>query len=120
MILIVEKLTKKFINGILAGVFLGFSRIVWSQAVIVEVYTLFLLFISLLTYIFLKFIEYKNKKYIYLSCFLLGLGLSNHILIFVFIPAYIYFLFKKNLKIFKPKIIFLMLFFFFLPNSRFS
>lgn len=67
------------VSAISAGLLFAFSPVLWSQSVIVEVYSLnaFFLMITLLT--FYMWMERKNEyKYLWSSCFLFGLGLTNH------------------------------------------
>lgn len=65
--------------GVLAGLLLAFSPVLWSQSVIVEVYslnTLFLTAIMVLTYRTLR-LPPDNKRLLTLA-FVFGLGLTNH------------------------------------------
>ena len=67
-----------FVGGVAAGLCFAFSPVMWSQAVIVEVYTLhafLLMWIILLTY---RWISRPADKTLWLAAFLLGLGLANY------------------------------------------
>ena len=57
---------------------LGFTYSFWIQAVRAEVYSLNVLFFSLLLLSSILYLKEKRLKYIYLFFFLLGLGLGNH------------------------------------------
>jgi hypothetical protein len=56
----------------------GFTYSFWIQAVRAEVYSLNMLFFSLLLFLSIRYIEKGKPKHIYLLLFLLGLGLGNH------------------------------------------
>ena len=67
------------IFGVAGGLLLAFSPVMWSQSVIVEVYSLnvfFMAFIILTTYIWAC--QPKRAMLLYLTAFLFGLGLTNH------------------------------------------
>ncbi len=56
----------------------GLTYSFWIQAVRAEVYSLNVLFFSLLLFLIVLHLECRRLKYIYLFFFLLGLGLGNH------------------------------------------
>lgn len=67
------------LSGCVAGALLGFSGFVWSQAVIVEVYTLSLLSLTaLLACLFRWTCIPTQRRYLYLAWFLFGICLNNH------------------------------------------
>ncbi len=67
------------VAGIAAGMLLGFSGFVWSQAVIVEVYTLSLLSLTAMMATLFRWIHRPaERRYLYLAWFLFGLCLNNH------------------------------------------
>jgi len=70
------------------ALFYGFSRDFWSQAVSAEVYTLNTFFFALLLYLLLRWIEEKKKGILFLSAYLLGLGIGNHHTLLVFGPLF--------------------------------
>ncbi len=64
--------------GISGGLLLAFSPVLWSQSVIVEVYSLnafFQMWILLLIYMWMR---RQDGRLLYLAAFLFGLGLTNH------------------------------------------
>ena len=67
------------VAGTAAGLILGFNGFMWSQAVIVEVYTLGILTFAL-TLVFLMrwFHRPKDRLYLYLAYFSFGLCFTNH------------------------------------------
>jgi hypothetical protein len=67
-----------FLSGLTFLLSFGFTYSFWIQAVRAEVYSLNILFFSLLLLLVLKYVENKKIKHICLFFFLLGLGLGNH------------------------------------------
>lgn len=67
------------VAGISGGLLLAFSPVLWSQSVIVEVYSLNTLFqMGVLLLIYMWMCRPKNDTLLYLAAFLFGLGLTNH------------------------------------------
>ncbi len=65
--------------GISGGLLLAFSPVLWSQSVIVEVYSLNALFqMGVLLLIYMWMCRPKNDALLYVAAFLFGLGLTNH------------------------------------------
>ena len=65
--------------GISGGLIFAFNGFIWSQAVIVEVYTLGILTFTLtLTLLMRWFFRPKNRLYLYLAYFAFGLCFVNH------------------------------------------
>ncbi|WFB34705.1 DUF2723 domain-containing protein [Kiritimatiellota bacterium B12222] len=60
------------------GLLLAFSPLMWSQSVIVEVYSLNAFFLSSLLLMVLWYIHSPQDKLLYLTAFLFALGLTNH------------------------------------------
>lgn len=66
-------------GGISGGLLLAFSPVLWSQSVIVEVYSLNALFqIVILLLIYMWMCRPKNDRLLLWVAFLFGLGLTNH------------------------------------------
>jgi tetratricopeptide (TPR) repeat protein len=66
-------------SGFAAGMLIGFNGFIWSQAVIVEVYTLALLSLTgMLATLFRWVWKPEDRKYLYLSFFLFGICFCNH------------------------------------------
>ncbi|MDQ3910534.1 MAG: DUF2723 domain-containing protein [Actinomycetota bacterium] len=65
----------------------GVSETFWSQAVIAEVYTLNVLFISLVILALLLWRESGKDRYLLLGAFLAGLSLTHHLTSALVIPA---------------------------------
>ena len=66
-------------SGVSGGLIFAFNGFIWSQAVIVEVYTLGILTFTLtLTFLVRWFFRPKNRLYLYLAYFTFGLCFVNH------------------------------------------
>ncbi len=78
----IDERTERAISGVsgwAAGMLLGFNGFMWSQAVIVEVYTLSVLslmgvFVCLMRWIYIP----AERKYLYWAFFLFGICFNNH------------------------------------------
>lgn len=85
-----------FVGGVAAGLCFAFSPVMWSQAVIVEVYTLhafLLMWITLLTY---RWIKRPQDKTLWFATFLLGLGLANYqVLLLAAVPIAVIILVRR-------------------------
>ena len=67
------------VAGISGGLLLAFSPVLWSQSVIVEVYSLNALFqMIVLLLIYMWMCRPKSDTLLYVAAFLFGLGLTNH------------------------------------------
>jgi len=67
------------VAGLVGGLLLGFNGYVWSQAVIVEVYTLALLnLLGVLAFLLKWVYSPEKRRYLYAASFLFGLCLCNH------------------------------------------
>jgi len=77
-----SKMTKKrglaLVSGFSFLLVFGFTYSFWIQATRAEVYSLNVLFFSLLLFSSILYLKDGKLKYIYLFFFLLGLGLGNH------------------------------------------
>ncbi len=61
----------------------GLTRCLWSQAVIIEVYSLAACLFLLSWWVLLRYLATSEVRYWYLLCFVAGLNLSNHWPLFV-------------------------------------
>ncbi|MCH7741937.1 MAG: DUF2723 domain-containing protein [Proteobacteria bacterium] len=68
---------RQFIAGVTC-LLLGLSRDFWSQAIIVEVYSLNTLLLSLEIYLAICFAIRPQKRLLFTMSFVFGLGISNH------------------------------------------
>jgi len=75
---ILRRMHASLFTAIVTSLLFGLSRDFWSQAIIVEVYTLNTLLISAAIYLAVSFLSQPKRVYIYLLSLLFGLGISNH------------------------------------------
>jgi Protein of unknown function (DUF2723) len=76
------------IFGALAGSLLyAFSRGAWSQSVLAEVYTLNAAFLGATLWALARADRTGSNRWLYVSAYFLGLGLTNHLLILAAAPA---------------------------------
>jgi transmembrane protein TMEM260 (protein O-mannosyltransferase) len=73
--------------GSYAGLSLAVSPSVWSQAIIVEVYALHLLWLALSTLLGLYWLRTERTGTLLSGAFCLGLGLGTHLTLLSFMPA---------------------------------
>jgi len=67
------------VAGFAAGMLMGFNGFMWSQAVIVEVYTLSVLSLMLVLCFLLRWMYApQQRKYLYWAAFMFGICLNNH------------------------------------------
>lgn len=65
--------------GLAAGMMMGFNGFMWSQAVIVEVYTFSVLsFVAVLCYLLRWIYAPHQRRYLYYAAFMFGICLNNH------------------------------------------
>ncbi|MDP1676875.1 MAG: DUF2723 domain-containing protein [Bacteroidota bacterium] len=74
---------------------LAFSKSFWTQAVSIEVYSLHLLLISLILFLFVKAINKNDKKIWVFFAFLVGLSFTNHLTTILLAPALMYWFFAE-------------------------
>jgi len=68
-----------FVSGFVAGMVIGFNGFMWSQAVIVEVYTLSVLSLAGVLVCLLRWIYAPHQmRYLYLAFFWFGITFNNH------------------------------------------
>lgn len=76
--------------GITSGMIIAFSDVMWSQAVIAEVYTLNALCLMATLLCFYRWSRTpEEKKWIYASVFLFSLGLTNHQTLLFLAPIFL-------------------------------
>lgn len=67
------------VSGVSGGLLLAFSPVLWSQSVIVEVYSLNALFqMAVLLFLYMWMRRPDRTAWLYCAAFLFGLGLTNH------------------------------------------
>lgn len=89
------------VSGALA---FGFLNIFWSQATIARVYTLNAFLMSVAVYYLIRYDSTLKTKNLYLYFLFAGLGLANHLVSVITLPAVLLIIFsRKNLDLKKPK-----------------
>jgi len=83
------------------ALFTGIIPLIFSQAIITEVYTLNLFLMLLINFVFFKIIIYKKLNFIYLFAFLYGISLTNHQTPILLLPVYVIILYYGSLKNFE-------------------
>lgn len=74
--------------GVTAGLLLAFSPVLWSQAVIIEVYALNVFFMITLLLMIYRWMSRPGEDWaLYTIAYLFGLGLTNHHTLFFLAPA---------------------------------
>jgi len=66
------------ISGFAGSLLFAFTPIMWSQAVIVEVYSLNAFFLSMILLFIYMWIRRPSNKTLFIAAFLFGLGLTNY------------------------------------------
>jgi len=67
------------VTGFVSGMLLGFNGYIWSQAVIVEVYTIAVWSLMGVLFCLKKYTWFPHqRRHLYIACFLFGICLCNH------------------------------------------
>jgi hypothetical protein len=93
---------------------LAFSSLLWSQAVITEVYALLALLAAWLTWLLVRWRDKGNDALLWLATFSLGLGLGNHLTLIFAAPAALVLLWPERrrwlqLRVLLPAIVLFLL-----------
>ena len=84
-------LTNDWRAALVGALTLAVSRVLWSQSVIAEVYSLNAFFTILLLYLALRWYQTRRVRWLYWLAFAVGLGLTNHQLIaLVALPIFVW------------------------------
>lgn len=82
----------------------GLGYAVWSQSVVAEVYTLNLLFVSLVVWFFFRWHTERKDLFLYLACGFYAFSFGNHLTMITFFPAILYLVWITDHTVFiKPK-----------------
>jgi hypothetical protein len=72
------------VSGVVAGMLMGFNGYMWSQSVIVEVYSLSVLSLMGMCCLLLRWVyEPERMRYLYIALFLFGITITNHMSLLV-------------------------------------
>ncbi|MCK5686808.1 DUF2723 domain-containing protein, partial [bacterium] len=94
--LILKILTGNVLISVFAALCFGVTKTFWSQAVITEVYTLNLFFVSLFIFFAVNYIKNKSEEKYFWGCtFAIGMGLTNHTICILLIPVYFFLIYLK-------------------------
>jgi len=90
-----------FCGAVAAGLILGFSSVMWSQAVIAEVFTLNALFITLVLLCFYRWMaETTRTGWLEAAIFVFCLGLTHHHTLIFISPAFLLAVFLADRRVF--------------------
>ncbi len=96
--------------GVTAGLLLAFSPVLWSQAVIIEVYALNSFFMILLLLMIYRWMSRPNEDLtLYVTAYLFGLGLTNHHTLFFLAPAVLFAIGFRDRALFRDSVALLSL-----------
>ncbi len=101
--LIIYKLTESRLSSILGSFSLAFTQVFWLQTVSAEVYPLHTFFVALLIWIILIWDKKQKQFLLYVITFTVGLSFTNHLQTLMLIPALLFILIYRNVKILKIK-----------------
>jgi tetratricopeptide (TPR) repeat protein len=88
-------------GGVVSSLLFAFSQVMWSQAVIVEVYALnafFLMLVMLLTYMWVR---RPSDKLLYVTALIFGLGLTNYQVLLLLFACLVLVIVFKDLALFR-------------------
>jgi len=97
--LIVMRLTDDWLAGVSAGLSFAFSRALWGQAVVAEVYTLNAFLIGAVILVFLVWHQTRKVGYLYLGVGLYALSFGNHMTVVTLIPAVVYIVLATDYRV---------------------
>lgn len=90
----------------------GLTPALWSQSVVAEVYTLHILFVTIVLYFLIKWNKTRQDRNFLIACAFYALSFGNHLITITLLPAIIYFVWVTDKKVFTDirKIIWVTLF----------
>ncbi len=94
-----------WIGGVVGSLLFAFTPVMWSQSVIVEVYSLnalFLVLIFLLTY---QWMSRPSDHLLYLTAFIFGLGMTNYQVLLLAALPLVFAIFMRDTKLFRDFLI---------------
>jgi hypothetical protein len=91
---------------------LAFSTLLWSQAVISEVYALLALLAALFFWLLLRWRQGGGDHHLWLAALVLGLGLGNHVTLAFAAPAALIMLWPERARWWRPQLLLAVLGFF--------
>jgi hypothetical protein len=97
--LLVSGLTKRWSIGLFSAVLLLGNYLFFLYSVTPEVFGLFDLFIIILLYLLTRWRQTKQERFLLIASFVFGLSLTHHHVILFFLPACIWWLWGKRLRV---------------------
>ncbi|MBA7529260.1 hypothetical protein ES705_21455 [subsurface metagenome] len=90
----------------------GFTPALWSQSIVAEVYTLHILFVTIVFYFLIKWNKTRQDRNFLIACAFYAFSFGNHLTTIALLPAIIYFVWATDKKVFTDirKIIWVILF----------
>ncbi len=90
----------------------GLTPTLWSQSIVAEVYTLHILFVTIVFYFLLKWNKTREDRDLLIACAFYAFSFGNHLTAIVLLPAIVYFVWATDKKVFADirKIIWVNLF----------
>ncbi len=102
--LIVLRLADDWVAGASAGLSFAFSRALWGQAVVAEVYALNAFLIGAVVLVLLAWHQTRRPALLYLGIGLYALSFGNHMTVVTLVPAVIYLLLATDYRVLlRPK-----------------
>jgi tetratricopeptide (TPR) repeat protein len=86
----IRLLTKSDPAAVGGGLMVAFSTSVWNQATVAQTHGLLGTFVAALVYLSLRWREKGEAKWLILATITFGLGLTNHVSLIFYLPAFAY------------------------------
>ncbi len=80
----------------LTAITFGLTPTLWSQSVVAEVYSLNILFVSLVVYFFIKWHQAHDDRNFYAACAAYACSFGNHLTMITFLPAILYIVWRNR------------------------
>ena len=88
----------RWLGALIAGLALAFSQVFWSQALAFEVYSLSAMMLAVLLLLALRWADSGRGGALFVLAFVYVLGMSTHLLLVAFAPAFLAFLWAEANK----------------------
>ncbi|MCL5970498.1 MAG: DUF2723 domain-containing protein [Patescibacteria group bacterium] len=97
--LILQEILKNKLISLITTLILATTYLFWLYSIVPEVFALNNLFFVLLIYLLILWSKKRDKHYLYLWFFILGLSFTHHHTIILLLPSSAYFLYKNKQQI---------------------
>ncbi len=88
-------------GGVVSSLLFAFSQVMWSQAVIVEVYALNAFFLMLIMLLIYMWVRRPSDKILYVTALIFGLGLTNYQVLLLLFACLVLVIIFKDLALFR-------------------